>query len=184
MDVTILDLLLPILLSAVLVWIASAIVWTVMPHRKTEFAKLPDEEAARAALRGAPVGEYSIPNHQGRMNDPEYLRKYQEGPVGIIRILPSGRPAMAKPMVLGFIFYVVVGITVAYVASRHLPSGAEYLAVHRLVGTVAWAAYFFGQVQDSIWFGKPWASTWKLLIEALVYGSLTGGTFGWLWPAA
>lgn len=183
MDVAIIDLWLPILLSAVLVWIASAIVWTVMPHRKSEFKALPNEETARAALRGAPVGEYSVP-HTTQMNDPEWLQKYQDGPAAFVRVVPSGKPSMGKPMVLSFVLYLVVGGTVAYITTRTLDAGTPYLKVHQIAGTVAWAAYFFGQVQDSIWFGKPWRSTWKLLIEALVYGSLTGGTFGWLWPAA
>ena len=178
------SLWLPIVLSAVLVWIASAVVWTVMPHRRKEFAPLPNEEAARSALKGLPPGEYHFP-HAGSMaeaKDPAFLAKCVEGPMGYVRIVPSRAPAMGKPMILGFVFYVVVGIVVAYVASRMLPPNPEYLMVFRLTGTVAWTAYFFGQVQDSIWFGKPWASTVKLFFEALVYGVLTAGIFASMWP--
>ena len=32
-----------------------------------------------------------------------------------------------------------------------------------------------------IWGGKSWGATWKMLFDALIYGLVTGGTFGWLW---
>lgn len=181
--VSIMSLWLPILLSALFVWIASAIVWTVMPHRQKEFKQLPDEEAVRRALKAAP-GEYFVPwGSSSAMKDPEYLRKYAEGPCGIVRILSSGKPAMGKPMVLSLLYYLVVGVFVAYLTSRTVDPGAAYLTVNRVASVFAFAAYFFATVPDSIWFGKPWGSTGKLLIEALVYGGLTGGTFGWLWPS-
>lgn len=177
------SLWLPILLSAVAVWIASAIVWTVMPHRRSEFKKLPDEEAARKALK-APPGEYHLPfaKDGAAAKDPEFVRKAEEGPVGFVRILPAGQPAMGKAMVLSLLHYLVIGVVVAYLASRTLDPGAHYLAVFRVAGATAWLAHFFGAVPDSIWFGKPWHSTGKLLFESLVYAGLTGGMFGWLWP--
>ena len=48
--VTIGALWLPILLSAIAVWVASAIIWMAMPHHKSDWRKLPDEGAARRAL--------------------------------------------------------------------------------------------------------------------------------------
>lgn len=33
-----------------------------------------------------------------------------------------------------------------------------------------------------IWFGKPWKSYALHATDALVYGLLMGGMFGWLWP--
>jgi len=181
MDVTILSLWLPILLSAVIVWILSAIVWTVMPHRKTEFSGVPNEEAVRGALKGAAPGQYWVPWGQN-MKDPELLQKYKEGPTGIIQLWQPNVPNMPKAMVLGFLYYVVVGIVVAYITSRTLPAGTEYLQVHRVAGCTAWLAYSFAVIPDSIWFGKPWSSTVKTVFEALVYGLFTGGVFGWLWP--
>lgn len=181
--IAITSLWLPIVLAAVLVWIASALVWTIMPHRRHEFAGLPDEEAARRALRAAP-GEYVIPyaRDAGVMKDPGYLRKMEEGPVAFVRVLPPGRPDMVKPMALSLLYYLIVGVVVAYLSSRTLEPGAHYLSVFRVTGAVAWTAYFFGAVPDSIWFGKPWTSTAKLFVESLAYACLTAGAFGSLWP--
>ncbi len=37
-------------------------------------------------------------------------------------------------------------------------------------------------VPDAIWFGRPWSAIGKNLFDALMYGLLTAGVFGWLWP--
>ena len=177
------SLWLPIVLSAVLVWVASAIVWTAFPHRRKEFSRLPDEDAARSALR-VPPGEYAVPHaaDAAATKDPEYIRRMEEGPVAYVRVVPSGRASMARPMVLSFLYYLVIGVVVAYLTSRTLDPGTHYLAVFRVAGAVAWTAHFFAAVPDSIWFGKPWTSAAKLFVESLVYGLLTGGVFGSLWP--
>jgi hypothetical protein len=57
---------------------------------------------------------------------------------------------------------------------------ASYLAVFRIAGTVTWVAYGVAYIQDSIWFGRPWSITMKSLMDALIYGLLVGGVFGWL----
>jgi hypothetical protein len=44
------SLWLPIVLSAVFVWLASALVWMVLPHHRSDWKGLPDEEAFRAAV--------------------------------------------------------------------------------------------------------------------------------------
>ena len=185
--VTIGALWLPILLSAIAVWVASAIIWMVMPHHKSDYSKFPDEDAARQALgpQGFAPGFYNIP-HIGApsdLQDPEVIRKFEEGPVGFFTVLPPGVPTMGSKIILSVVFYFVISIVVAYLASRTLDPGADYLAVFRVTGTVAWLAYGTATVPDAIWFGRPWSGIAKGLGDALVFGLLTAGFFGWLWPA-
>jgi hypothetical protein len=85
-------------------------------------------------------------------------------------------------MVLSLVYYLVISIFVAYLASRTLAPGAEYLSVFRLTGTVAWLAYGFAIFPDVIWFGRPWSFAFKNLFDALFYALLTAGMFGALWP--
>ena len=59
------SLWLPILIAALLVWIASALFWTVGPHHKHEFAPLPDEDRVLAALR-AGIREVCLPTENER----------------------------------------------------------------------------------------------------------------------
>jgi hypothetical protein len=89
---------------------------------------------------------------------------------------------MGKPLTHWFLFSLVVSFFVAYVAAHAIPAGAPYLQVFRLVGAIGFLAYGASQVQQSIWWGKPWGNTWKDVFDGLVYGLVTAGTFGWLWP--
>lgn len=184
--VTLGALWLPILLSAVLVFVASSIVWTVLPHHRNDFRGLPDEEAVRGALSDPDPepGQYHVPYAPDReaYGSEEVQRKFEEGPVAAITVLPDGAPSMGKQFVQWFLYAVAVSVVAAYVAGRTLPAGAEYLEVFRVTGTVAWVAYGAGYVGDAIWFGRPWGFSLKMLIDGLAYGLLTAGVFGWLWP--
>ncbi len=42
--------------------------------------------------------------------------------------------------------------------------------------------YALALPQNSIWWAKNWGATIRSMIDGLVYGLLTAGTFGWLWP--
>ena len=63
-----------------------------------------------------------------------------------------------------------------------LPPGTDYLRVFQVTGAVAFMAYGIGVIDDSIWKGQPWSSTWKFLFDGLLYALATAGAFGWLWP--
>lgn len=176
---------LPILLSAVFVFVAAAIVWMALPHHRTEWKGLPNEEAARAALKGLAPGQYVVPwCSPEHMNDPEHLKKREEGPNAWLTVLPPGARGMGPQMAMSVVYYVLVSGVAAYVAGRTLGYGAPYLQVFRVVGTVSWVAYGWSSISDAIWFGKPWGSVAKQLGDALFYALVTAGTFGWLWPEA
>jgi uncharacterized membrane protein len=81
-----------------------------------------------------------------------------------------------------FIYCIVIGIFAAYMAGRALQPGAHYLAVFRFAGATAFIGYSLALCQQSIWYRKKWSTTIKSMVDGLVYGLLTGGTFGWLWP--
>lgn len=184
--VTIASLWLSIVLATVIVFIASAIIWTVMPHHKSDYGSLPDEAAARNVLKAQniPPGQYNIPNiaSHDALKDPEVVQLFTDGPVGFLTVLPRGVPRMGKSMLQSLVFYLLVSGTIAYLASRSLAPGAEYWEVFRFVGTFAWAAYGFAIVPDAIWFGRPWRAVVKQLVDALVYASLTAGAFAGFWP--
>ena len=179
---TIVSLWLPILVSAALVFVASALVWTALPWHKSDFLKTANEESVRAALRGLAPGFYLLPYVMDRdaLKNPEVQQKWQEGPNAYITVIPNGMQKMGAKLIASFVYYIVVGIICAYVVSRTIGPGGDYLSVFRIAGTVAFIAYGIAYIQDSIWFGRPWAITGKNLFDALIYSLLTGGAFGWL----
>jgi hypothetical protein len=89
---------------------------------------------------------------------------------------------MPKFLVQWFVYCLLIGFFVAYLAAHTVCFGAKYPAVFRVVGTAAFLAYGLGHVSDGIWEGQTWSMTIKEVIDGLVYGLLTAGTFGWLWP--
>lgn len=180
------SLLLPILVSAVLVFIVSAIIHMVLKYHNKDYTPLPNEDAVRAAIRaGNPKpAQYIVPycSDMKDMEKPEMKQKYVEGPIAVINLMPSGAPKMGKSLTQWFIFILIVSFFIAYVAAHTIQQGAEYLQVFRVVGAVGFLAYSAGQFPESIWMGKPWAVSIKNAIDGLVYGLVTAGTFGWLWP--
>ena len=179
---SIVDLWLPILVSAVVTFIVSAIIWMGLKWHNRDFQKTADEEAVRAALKGAKPGLYVLPHclDPGEFKDPEVQQKYKDGPLGYITIMPSGLPKMGARLISMFAFFLLVGVLCAYFVTRTVGADADYLAVFRVAGTVAFIANGIAHIPDSIWFGKPWSVTLKNLLDALIYGLLTGGVFGWL----
>lgn len=186
MQVEWVQLLVPIVLSAVLVFIASSVIHMVLKYHNADYWKLPDEDAAMAALGQLAPGQYILPHcaDPKQMENPEVQRKLQQGPVGVLHVKPSGMPNMGSFLGRWILYTVVVSAIVAYVARSQLLAGAAYLDVFQLVGVSTWLAYAWAAPADSIWMGKPWSVTIKHMVDGLVYSLLTAGTFAWLWPAA
>jgi len=176
---------LPILLSAVIVFVASSIMHMLLPYHRSDYQQLPEEGKLLAALRAAGLkrGLYLFPfaTHK-EMKSPALMEKYKQGPVGMMTVLPSGPPVMPKFLGMWFIYCLIIGFFVAYLTGRTVTSGAHYLVVFRVAGTAGFLAYGLGHLSNGIWKGQPWGMTIKEVIDGLVYGLLAAGTFGWLWP--
>jgi hypothetical protein len=177
---------LPILLAAVIVFVASSIIHMVLPYHRSDYGKVPSEDAVMDALRPFNIspGDYLIPcpGTPEVMRTPAFIQKRTKGPVVFATIMPSGPPSMASNLVYWFVYCVVVGVFAAYIAGRALAPGAAYLSVFRFAGTTAFASYSLALWQNTIWYQRAWTTTLKSNVDGLVYALLTAGTFGWLWP--
>jgi hypothetical protein len=175
----------PIVLSAVIVFIASSVMHMLLKYHQSDYHQLPDEDKIMSALRPSNLkpGLYVFPfcTHKD-MKSPALMEKYKQGPVGFLNIRPNGPPSMPTFLGQWFAFCLIVGFFVAYLAAHTLASGTHYLEVFRVVGTAAFLAYGLANLSSGIWKGQTWSATIKEVIDGLVYGMLTAGTFGWLWP--
>ena len=185
--VPILSLWLPIVLSAVVVFIASSLVHMVLPWHRSDYGKLPDEDGVQSALRKLSLapGDYLFPKPDSpkSMKDPAFLGKWKTGPVGRLTIMKTGdAPSMGRPLVLWFLYCVIVAIFSAYIAGRALQPGSPYLQAFRFAGATSFVAFALGTWPETIWMGRPASTTIKMNIDGLIYALLTGGIFGWLWP--
>jgi len=180
-----LALWLPIVLSAVIVFIASSILHMVLPYHKSDYQKLPDEDKLLPVLRAAGLkrGLYVFPFcTQKEMKSPEMIEKYKQGPVGMMTILHNGPPAMPKFLGLWFAYCLVVSLIVADLAAHAVFPFETQRHIFRVVGVPAFLAYGLGNIVNSIWKGQTWSMTIKEVIDGLIYAALTAATFAWLWP--
>jgi hypothetical protein len=178
-------LLVPILLSAVIVFAASSIIHMVLKYHASDYRQLPEEDKLLGALRpaGLTPGLYHFPHCTHKdMNSPATQEKFKQGPVGMLTVFPSGPIALPKFLVMWFAYSVLVGLFVAYVTGRTLPRGVGYSVVFHIAGMAAFLAYGLGPLVNGIWKGQPWSIVIKESFDGLVYSALTAGTFGWLWP--
>lgn len=181
-----LSLWLPILLSAVAVFVASSVIHMMTPWHKGEYPAVPNEDAVMKALRpfAIPPGDYMMPSAGSpeAMKSPEFIEKRDKGPVLVMTVLPNGPWAMGGALTGWFVYSLVVSLFAAYVTSRALPVGASYLEVFRFAGVTAFAGYSLALWQMRIWYHRALRSTITSTIDGLLYACLTAGVFGWLWP--
>lgn len=182
-----LDMLwLPILLSAVFVFLVSSVIHMALPWHKGDYSKVPNEDKVMDALRpfAIPPGDYMMPRASSMkdMSSPEFTEKMKKGPVMIFTVVPNGPATMGKSLTLWFLYSVLVGFFAAYLTGRTLAAGADYLEVFRYAGTTAFLGYSLALLQTSIWYRRAWSTTIKSMIDGLIYALVTAGVFGWLWP--
>ena len=184
---SLIQLWMPIVLGAVFAWIASAIIHMLLKYHNSDYQALSNEDEVSAAMRkGSPdVGFYCMPYcpDMSDMAKESMQQKFKQGPVAFIAVFPSGMPNMGKLLVQQFSFFLIGCVLIAYCAALALPPDTEYLTVFRFVSTVGFLTFGWGVVPFSIWYGHPWSTTAKYLLDALIYGLVVAGTFGWLWPA-
>lgn len=184
--VSLASLWLPILLSAVAVFVISAVLHTVLKYHNSDYRRLPNEDDVLRALAplGIPQGEYLFPwpHGHGSMKDPVFLEKRTKGPAGILNAFAPGMPSMGALLGTWFVYLALVSLFVGYISSRALPLGADRGEIFRFATTIAFLSYGMAGPAESIWFGRAWSTTLKNLFDALLYAAATGAVFVWLWP--
>jgi hypothetical protein len=184
--VPVLSLLIPIALSAVFVFIASSIIHMATPWHKNDLKKLPNEDDVMNALRpfNLPPGNYGFPkgNSMKDMQSPEFQARAKAGPVGFMTIKESWDFSMGATLAMWFLYALAVSLFAGYIAGVAFGPGTEYSRIMQVAGTVAFVGYAMAQMHESIWWGRNWGWTVRNMLDGLLYGLLTGGTFGWLWP--
>ena len=182
------SLWLPILGSAIGVFVASSLVHMVIKWHNTDYRKFPNEEEVRSVMRSsaASPGMYFVPHmaDMKEMQKPENIQKFVEGPIAMVTIRPPAKPTMGAPLLRWFVLNVFVSAVAAYIASKMVSPGAGFLAICRPVGTITFMSYAVGAISNGIWYGKPWPVVAKELGDAAIYAAVAACVFAWLWPGA
>jgi len=181
-----LALWLPILVSAVFVFIASSVIHMLLGWHNQDYPKMAQEDRFIEALRplGIEPGDYMVPRATGmkEMQTPEFMEKRTKGPVMVVTVMPNGPFGMGRTLAWWFIYSLVVSLFAAYIGSRALAPGTHYIRVFQIVGATAFIGYALALWQMSIWYARSLRTTILSNVDGLIYSLLTAGTFGWLWP--
>jgi hypothetical protein len=185
--VSLTSLWLPVLASAAVVFFLSAVMHMVFRYHDSDIKKLPEEDAVGAALRkfSIPPGDYMIPHSTSNeeRKSAAFLEKMKSGPVARVTVWPNRvGMSMGRELGLWFVYCIVVSVFAAYIASRALPAGSDYLHVFRFAGATAFFCYAVAGWQASIWWRLPWSVSFKNTVDGLIYALFTAGVMGWLWP--
>ena len=174
------DFWLPILVASAFTFVAGAVIWMLMPWHKTDYRKTSDEAAVRAALKGSSPGLYNVPHARTNADyqSDDMKQKMKDGPNVFITVIPAGVPSMGPKLAANYLYNLLVAALCAYMLT--MTDAESYLDVYRVTCTTAWIAYGVAYIQETVWFGRPWTVTAKNLFDALIYGLVTGGVFGWL----
>jgi len=183
----VIQLWLPVLVTAVGVFVASSLIHMVFKWHNSDYKKLTNEDEVMATLRAgaAGPGQYVMPHciDMKQMQDEAMQKKYREGPVGFITLVKCvGAPNIAPQLIKWFIYTVFVAFIAGHIALRALGADSESHHAGHLVGLISFLTYAGGSVQQGIWMGKPWTSVAKDLLDALIYGTVGAFVFMWLWP--
>jgi hypothetical protein len=184
--VNVISLWLPILLSALFVFMVSSIIHMFLPYHRSDFKKIQSEDEVMDSLRKFNIlpGDYVMP-YAGSpevMRSEEYKEKVRNGPMAFMTVMKSGEQNMGANLALWFVYSVVVGIFAAYITGLALGPGSEYMIVFRFASATAFIGYSLALLQNSIWYKRNWPATIKSMFDGLIYALVTGGVFGWLWP--
>lgn len=182
-----LQLWLPIVAAAALVFVASSLIHMVFKWHNSDYRKLANEDDVQAAMRaGAPTpGQYTLPHcsDMKAMQEESMLRKLNAGPVAFMTVFRNGPPRMGAMLLQWFLLNLAIAAIAALVAAHTLDTPIAPARAAHLAGILSFLAYGGGGVQAGIWMGKPWGSVAKDLLDALIYGAVTALAFWWLWPA-
>jgi len=155
----------------------------VLGYHKGDYGKVPNEDAVMDALRkfNLPKGDYMMPRPASMddMRTADFQAKRARGPVAIFTIM-SSEFNMGATMVQWLLYCAVVSLFSGYVGT--LARDTDYPHIFQIVGCTAFMGYSLALWPTVIWYQKSLRTVLLQNLDGLIYGLLTAGTFGWLWP--
>ena len=178
------ELWMPVLISAVAVFIASSIIWMALPIHKPDIKSLDNEEDFDNAIRPMNIkpGLYMFPGCHGKdLKSDAFQARWKSGPWGMLTIA-GGPPNFGMNLLKTFISYLVITAMVGYLAGIGLAPGTEYMEVFRVVGTAAILGFCMGSFAGDFFLGKPTRFIITSFIDGVIFALITAGIFATMWP--
>lgn len=181
------SLWLPVLLSAVLVFLVSSVIHMLTPWHKGDYAGVPREDDVMQALRpfGLRPGDYMMPRPSSmkEMQSPAFVEKANLGPRVVMTVLPAGPMSMGKNLIGWFVYLLVVNAAVAGLDLLTLPPGTHHHDVFHVTLIAAFLGYAAALWQMTVWYNRSIGTTIRSTIDGLIYALVSAAVFSYFWPA-
>ena len=182
------SLLVPIILSAVAVFLLSAILHMAVPWHKSDYAPLPNEDAALSALASLaiPPGDYSAPGpfRPDGSKNPDFMSRLKSGPMYMMTVTRPNAFNMGNTLGVWFLFTVLVAVISACLAGSVVEPGGDRHDIFHYAGAATFLSYSLGEWPLAIWYHRKWSTVLKNTVDALLYAAVTGFIFTHFWPTA
>src|SRR6185437_7571841 len=177
---------LPILASAVGVFIVSSILHMLLPGwHKNDFRRVRREDEFLDALRALDLspGDYMLPRAAtvAELRDAGFRAKYERGPKAVFTVLRPGKMSMGPALAKWFVYTLVVSAVAALAARPVLGPRPDVHAIVHVIGLAAWLGYAAALWQQTIWYQRSAAATLRSTLDGLLYAIVTAAAFVWLW---
>lgn len=187
MTVSVTEVWLAILLAGILCWVASALIHMLLKYHDADYTELENEQVVSSALaEKSPLPAlYTVPycSDMKAMGEEAMQKKFNQGPVAMIAVMPNGMPPMGKLLLQQILFFVVGSFLIGYLATISIAANVDNVTVFRQVFIASFLTYGWAQIPYSIWMGQPWSNCLRYLLDALIYAVVTACTFALLWPS-
>lgn len=172
---------LPIVISTIVLFFASFIARTILPHHRAGWHKLDHEPAFMNQLQemNIPPGSYVFPYAETRQQSSQetFLKTYAKGPRGTINIHTI--PNLGLNLFCTFIFFLITVTLIAYIAQQAFAGWSDeseitFLKVFQIVGTISVLTYSSSTILSSISSKRPFLME---VIDGIAYGLIVGVIF-------
>lgn len=173
-------LILPIVVSSVVIFLLSFAIRMATPLHDGDYGQLPNEAVVMQISEQIPGGRYIYPwASRADAMSPEFQERYEQGPRGMMVVYDE---PLNFPAALGFtfLFYLVAGAFVAFLASKAILAGAAFAAVFKFTAVAAFAAHGLGWLPQMIWYQD--IALVPTMVDSILFALATGAVFGLMWP--
>ena len=170
------SLLLGSLLAALAMFAWGTVFW-MTPLGEATVARTLDPGRAHDTLRDLfPAdGAYFFPDFPEGSSQEDWAERHRRGPLGLVLIRHAGaQPMGPMTFVNGFLHMRITCVLIAWLLGRAAPALGSYQARVGFVLLAGFAATFWGQAGDSIWFYGPWRYHLMGMLYDLVAWTLAG----------
>jgi hypothetical protein len=168
------------LAGGIILFIWGALAWTVLPLHNPSLHNIANEDAVINTLRANidTKGVYifpGMPHDQGQAAMDVAMKKYQQGPVGMIIFDPKGsNPMMPGQMIVGLIISILSALIAIWFLSRSTAAASGYLARVAFFGMFGLFISVFAHLTSWNWMGYPFDYISAWIIDTIIGWLLAG----------